>query len=678
MGVAPLSKVTVIAPRGDYQEVLKRLSKFHDFQIIEDKSSQFDPTTQELAVRSVRLLAQVDQAVKDLAIPPNPGMIDVIFRGASIPQTDYQASSWGNLLDKVEKEAEPIRNEVRTELQRHAQLVKEEQDVQSTMGAIQAYSTISADLGRLRTLKRLHTVVTMVAAESLGELQKSLPDSIFVTQPVSESQTMVMLASAPTDAAKVEKVLKTLDLKPFALPESLPQSPAQAYAKLSEEMARASAAREETEKVIAALKEKYSEKLLVIRELAESSHRVLDETRMSGGLQRLATISGYIPNSREAEFIGEFQTWIVYAERVNPGEHGAPTLMRNPGPTAPFQQITKEQGIPGPHEVDPTPIVALVFPIFFGMMFGDLGHGLVMTAFFALVRARAKTNASLKLWANIFLACGITSMIFGVVFGEFFGFSLSSLIPIHPLVEIVSRPPNAAASLNSAGTFLIIEVAILIGIAHITTGLSLDIVGAIRGHEKMELLTAKIPTLVMYIGGILFGLSFISAGYSFNVISGSNPVPLIGLPTYQVGTVAIVLVFGSMLVLLLGKAVAIATGKLHEGSIVGAIGNGGMEVFELISRFLANTISYVRLAILLFVHASLLLAINLLLGFPIYIAVVPMVILNILVIMFEVLIVYIQDLRLHIYEFFTKFYAGTGTPFTRLFPEWVRARINWS
>ncbi len=66
MGIAALTKVSVIAPRSDYQEVVKRLAKFQDFHTIEHKELKFDPATQELSVRAVRLLAQVDQVVKDL------------------------------------------------------------------------------------------------------------------------------------------------------------------------------------------------------------------------------------------------------------------------------------------------------------------------------------------------------------------------------------------------------------------------------------------------------------------------------------------------------------------------------------------------------------------------------------------------------------------------------------
>jgi V/A-type H+-transporting ATPase subunit I len=132
-----------------------------------------------------------------------------------------------------------------------------------------------------------------------------------------------------------------------------------------------------------------------------------------------------------------------------------------------------------------------------------------------------------------------------------------------------------------------------------------------------------------------------------------------------------------MFAIFAGRGIAIMTRKSHEGSAGSAFGIGAIEVFERISSYLANTISYVRLAIMLLIHAALLLAVNMLLGIPIYIVVVPIVIFNILIMAFEVVIVYIQDLRLHIYEFFTKFYQGTGTPFREILPDGVRTKVTW-
>jgi V/A-type H+-transporting ATPase subunit I len=681
MGIAALTKVAVMAPRSDYQEVVKMLSRFQDFHTIEHKELQFDPATQELSQRAVRLLAQVDQVVKDLSIPLNPAVMDILFRGVKIQRAEYEASGWRELLDSAEKEAEPVRTEIRAAVNRYSQLTKEESETRVMMDALRAVSSISADLSRLSSLKRVRAVLLITEQGPLMELQKSFPELLLISQPINPAQSLVIVGAPREDSARLDKVLKTLDMKPFTLPENLPQNPAEAYRKLDEDLKRITVQRTDAEAEVDNLRERHAEKLLSIRELAESARNMLDEVRATGGLQRIATVSGYIPASRENEFVGQFDSWIVFHERVNRLAEGheakVPTLFVNRGPAKTFELITREQGIPGGPEVDPTPIVTFVFPVFFGIMFGDLGHGLIFTAFAYLMRRRGTGN--LRQWGNIFLAAGISACVMGVIVGEFFGFSLYQLFKIPTVVEIVLRPPVVQqATLDPAGTTLLLVLSIFIGIAHITTGLLLDIIQAIRGHETVELLTHKIPSLIMYVSGIGFGFAFIGAGYSFNVLARSNPVPLLGVPTNTLGGVSLVVVFSAMIVLAAGRGIAIMAGKVKGETAGSAFANGGIEVFEAISRFLANTISYVRLAIMLFVHAALLLTVNMLLVFPLYISLVPLVIFNVLIILFEVLIVYIQDLRLHIYEFFTKFFEARGEPFQKLFADRIRFRINWT
>jgi len=372
-----------------------------------------------------------------------------------------------------------------------------------------------------------------------------------------------------------------------------------------------------------------------------------------------------------------FGRWIVYSEPVNreSAEENVPTLMENSQGLGLFQPITLEQGIPAKHEVDPTPLVSFVFPIFFGMMFGDVGHGLILTAFMLLVRQRS--TGSMRQWANIFVVSGISSIFFGVIFGEFFELSFSRFVPIPPLVEIIHRAAGAQDTFQISGVYLVMEVAIIIGVFHLITALSLDVYDSSKEHNRLELWLEKIPVLTMYISGVGYGLAFVGVSFSFNVLSSSAPAPLIGIPNNVLGAISLVVLVPSMLILLAGKAAAISLGRM-KGSVAGALTNGGLEVFERISQFMSNSISYVRLAVMLLVHAGLLLITNQYFSpwsNPVNIA--PWVILNLLILAFEAFIVYVQDLRLHLYEFFTKFYSGTGTPFRKILPDKTRIRIDW-
>jgi len=676
LGVAPLSKVTIIAPRSEYADVAKALARFEDFHPLEGAAQDFDPGVQELTVKSVRLFAQADQAVKDLGLKLMPGQMDIVFRGVKIPRSTYEASTWEELLNKADAQLGPISEEVRAEKVLLQKAQKDEADSEALMGALKVVSGFSSDLTGLSDLNHFKAVVSLVGDDRLEEFRKSLPEAVFLSQPITKEQTLVMVAVAKAEEAKLDKTMKLLELKPLNIPPNYPQNPSEAYSRASQDYGAAVAARGKAEVQMLETREKHGTNLLALRELSEVSRKTLDEARVSGGMQRLAMISGYVPAKKEPKLKEMFGRWMVHTEPVKrASEEEAPALVENKGGLGLFQPVTLEQGIPAEHEVDPTPLVSFVFPVFFGMMFGDVGHGLILTLFMLFVRHRSVGN--MRKWANMFVVAGISAIIFGIIFGEFFELSFSSFVPIPAVIEIIHRAAGAQDVFSTNGVYQVMEIAILIGVAHLTTALSLDIYEGAKEHNRVELWLEKVPVLTMYLGGVGYGLAFVGVGFSFNVLGSTAPAPLLGVPIDVLGAVSLAVLVPSMLVLLVGKAVAVKTGKIKEGSFLGALSNGGLEVFERISQFLSNTISYVRLAVMLLVHAALLLIINL--KFPLSnpLDIAPWVIFNLLILTFEVFIVYVQDLRLHLYEFFTKFYTGQGKPFRKIFPDRARVRINW-
>ncbi len=677
MGVARLIKVTVISPRSEYAEVARALAEFEDFHPIDGAPQHFDPGVQELTVKAVRLFAQADQAVKDLDLKLLPGQMEIVFRGVKIPRTTYEAANWRELLDKAEAQLDPIVEEVRADKAVVQKAQKEETDSEAIMAALRVVSGYSSDLTGLSDLKLFKAAALVVGNEKLEEFRKSVPEGVFHGQAVSRERTLVMVIVPKAEEARLDKTMKLLDLRPLVIPAGLPQNPAEAFRKVTEEHEKATAARIEAEAKMRETRTKQGTALLALRELSEIARKTLDEARVSGGMQRMAMISGYIPAKREEEMKRQFAKWIVQTEEARgeqPDGH-IPTLMVNRSGAAMFQPVTMEQGIPGGHEVDPTPLVSFVFPIFFGMMFGDVGHGLILTLFMLLVRQRS--TGGMRQWANIFLVAGISAIAFGILFGEFFEYSFYNVVPIPPVIEIIHRAAGTQDTFEASSVYLVMEVAILIGVAHLITALSLDVYQAAKSRERIELWLEKVPVLTMYLGGVGYGLAFVGVGFSFNVLGSAAPAPLLGIPNNVLGAVSLAVLVPSMVVLLAGKAVAIATGRLKEGSVLGALSNGGLEVFERITQFMSNTISYVRLAVMLLVHAALLLIINLMQPFSNPALLAPWVVFNLLIVLFEAFIVYVQDLRLHLYEFFTKFYAGKGTPFRKIFPDRVRVKIDW-
>ena len=225
MGLAKLSRVTVIAPRTDYAEVTRALAQFEEFHPFEGREQNFDPAVEELTVKAVRLFAQADQAVKDLAIQLSPGTIDIVFRGVKIPRSDFEVDDWEDLLNKAENQLNPMVDEIKTEKATLQKVIKEETDAGTLRDALQVVSDISANLSSLPRLHRLELELVVVPSGTVQEFQASLTDAIFLTQPLSQTHSLVLVALQKSEGGRLEKTMKTLELKPLTIPGNLRRTP---------------------------------------------------------------------------------------------------------------------------------------------------------------------------------------------------------------------------------------------------------------------------------------------------------------------------------------------------------------------------------------------------------------------------------------------------------------------
>jgi vacuolar-type H+-ATPase subunit I/STV1 len=358
LGLARLLKVTVIAPRSEYADVAKSLAQFRDFHPVEDAVQNFDPQVQELTVKAVRLFSQADQAAKDLGLQLTPGWMDMVFRGVKIEKSSFEAAQWDELLGRAEAELEPITQEIKVHKTALQKVTKEETDAQTLRDALQVVSGFSANLAGLSDMKRFRAVVCIVKNEVVSEFRNSLPDPIFLVQPLNQTDSLVLAVVRAVDASKLDKTVKALEIKPLAIPSSLPQNPTKAYDQLTKDYEGAKRKRLEIEEKMEEVRARTGSKLLGIRELTEAAREMLDEARVSGEMKRLATISGYIPAREEEEFKQLFGRWMAYAEPVGHTEKDkqVPVLMENRRGIRLWQLITAEQGIPSEEEVDPTPL----------------------------------------------------------------------------------------------------------------------------------------------------------------------------------------------------------------------------------------------------------------------------------------------------------------------------------
>ena len=336
--------------------------------------------------------------------------------------------------------------------------------------------------------------------------------------------------------------------------------------------------------------------------------------------------------------------------------NSAPTVMRNNFLVRPFETVTKMYGVPAYSEIDPTPIIAITFPILFGLMFGDIGHGLVLiiAGLIGAIRYRNKKGKDFINFCWIILYCGIGAVIVGFLYGEFFGMNeikLFSTVYMH--LEPLTIPILNITLYNPLDNIMsVFKFAVLVGVFHLNLGWFIQFLNYWKLKRKFLGFTDSLIKIFLLTGGTILIFT-----YGFDIYAWLEPPYPLLLP----------LVPGILLIVLkpLGKIFRIS--YLKEESVGSLIGEGTMETFETLLSIMSNVASYIRLLALALAHISLMIAItamgNLVQGTDIgseIINIVGSIFGNMIVILLEGLLVFINAIRLHFYEFFFKFYQGSG------------------
>ena len=682
MGVAPLTKVTLLLPRSELNDCLRSLFEFEWFHPEQPESSIADPVLSELNGRAFKLFANLDELVKKLDIPLEPNVLEVIGKGYRVEKDVKSAKDWADLIQRLEVEAAPIVDSLNALLEDITQLRKKISDYESLKAALYTIQHFSIDLDALSRFRRFYIIFTVAAAKDAAEIRRSLPEALIIECPLTKNDSALLVVGTRSDADKIDKVLRSFEVKPFLIPQDLPQNPAAAYGVVVKRLEEAERLLAECEAKLEETKIKSSKKLLSLREAAQVAYTTIFRLRKAGDLKRFAVVEGYIPREKVSEFKQKYSSYLIFVEEAKyPNQ---PTLLLNKKLIKPFENITLTQGAPRSGEIDPTPLIAFIFPIFYGIMFGDFGQGLLLFIFGLILRLRG--SPSLKHWGEIIMAAGACATVVGALVGECFGLKLASLPVIGDFfkrIHLLHLVEHEGFNIGAVSTIL--TVAILIGTVHITIGLVLDVIKSLKEENRVELFTLKIPSLLLYVFGVGFSMSFIASGFSFSeVLTSNNPVPIISdlvgstVTVSSLSTITLPVCLAAAAWIVIGKPLESVLAKGHgekESPLMGVI-FGIVEFLLRLVEFLANTISYARLGILLMVHAALMFAVTMTLsigpmGLPIWI------IGNLGVMTLEGLIVYIQDLRLHLYEWFTKFYEGTGQLFAKIAPETKYVEIKW-
>lgn len=361
--------------------------------------------------------------------------------------------------------------------------------------------------------------------------------------------------------------------------------------------------------------------------------------------EQIAVISGWIPSSKVEEFEtsikGKLGNYVAIELEEPKSVEGVPSKVRLPSILRPVRLLTHRlYGLPTIRELDPTPITAIFFPLMFGMMFGDVGHGLTLALLGVLLWGRSR--GAMKELAGLMIYSGIAAAFFGYLYGMFYFVEFTKPV-LSPLTD----------------TRRLMAVALLFGAFELMVGFAINTVNKLlEGDLFAALFEYKgVATLIMYAGAV------------YAVVRNNAAV---------MSTIADPL-FRSMVVPLLITMVAPIIRCMREGH---GIGEGASEMIatflESVLALFSNSLSYIRLAAFAVIHEVFgVLTAQLILGKEIVTladlgpllapgALLGFIFMNIAVMGLEGVLSFIQATRLTFYEFFSKFYKATGREFRRV------------
>jgi V/A-type H+/Na+-transporting ATPase subunit I len=549
-------------------------------------------------------------------------------------------------IDTARQMVEQVEQEIRQVSQQLTEDRKNLEQDQDSLRQLEPIADIELDLGTLDNSHFVFSLFGVIPNANLERLHTSLSRIPYVLIPLRKERrnTIVWLAGGRSNSDILERAARSAYLNPLELPDIHTGTPAEIINSLNASIRSLQAKIEEDLAALTRLGNKDQQQLHTLLWRVRVDRMLADAMAHYGKLRYTYLIVGWVPSLKLHALTQKIKALSenILIESIptrRPGDNrqDIPVALGNPGIFSPFESLVTSFARPRYHELDPTFLIALTFPILFGAMFGDVGQGALIMLIGAVIASRkVKALRSLAGLGGLIVACGLFAVIFGLVYGSLFG--IETILPalwIRPMENITEM----------------LVVAIGAGVVLLCAGFILNILNASISREWERLFFGQngLDGFILYLSLIGILMSFVIKGF---------PIPrAVFFATAAIS--AVVVMFSE-----LGAHLVARHRPLVEGGVVTFLVQSAFELFETLISFLSNTLSYVRVGAFAVAHVGLSAVIFILanligpghgIGYWIVVAIGTLFIVG-----FEGLIIGIQTMRLEYYEFFSKFFKGGG------------------
>ena len=458
------------------------------------------------------------------------------------------------------------------------------------------------------------------------------PDLKFQEVFTDDTEHGVLVFYKTGSLEEIRKILKEYGFKPFEYDHA--ELPAERVTQFKANIRRQEAVADAMTKSLAASKNELDQIKVQLDYLCNLSSRQESKNQLAS-TQNLAALEGWIESNQvqalEACLMEQFgQSILIQTREIREGEEDkVPTKLKNNALVEPFELVTEMYSLPKYGDKDPTPVVSLFYFVFFGMMVADIGYGLLLFVGTSLALPFLHVKSGLAKNLRFFRLLGVAVIIWGLVYGSFFGFEL----------------PFALIS-TSSDAMTILVISVVFGFITVLAGLFLSGLKNIRLKDYAEAYNAGFAWVLILLGLLLLALGNFFPSLAFAATIGQ--------------WLSIINALGIL-------AVSIVSAKSLAG-----LGSGLFNLYN-VSGYVGDLVSFTRLMALGLSGASIGSAFNLIVSlFPpvarFSIGILLFIALHLVNMFLSFLSGYVHGARLIFVEFFGKFYDGGGKPFTPLKP----------
>ena len=356
------------------------------------------------------------------------------------------------------------------------------------------------------------------------------------------------------------------------------------------------------------------------------------------GTDSVVVMEGWFPEEREPELSEVFERFGCAWEALEPTEEeypDVPVKLKNNKFTNALNMVTNMYSLPAYGSLDPNPLMAPFFILFYGLMMADMGYGLIMVIAAVVAMKRIRPRAGTLSFCQLLLYCGISTFVMGAVTGGFFGDALEKIGAIIGKPEGWGALPCLFSPLKD--TMYVLVGAMGLGLVHLNTGMVINAVKKIRRGQVADAVWEEGSLWVMLVGIILC--------------------------VFKIGNVS-----GVPVVLVIGIVMLFYGGSRGSKGILGKLGSIFGTFYNTATGWFGDILSYSRIMALMLAGSVIAtvfntigaIANNLVFFFVIFI------IGHSLNFALNLLGCYVHDLRLQCLEYFGKFYEDGGRPFNPL------------